>query len=97
MTKVKAYSVGFAIFLLIAATALFSVTMVDTLASQILAYGVVCPLQVCLVLGFSVHALKAVHCPKSKGWLWVLYFFLCSWVSLPIYWFKFIRPDPEST
>jgi len=92
MTKVRANLIAVAIFLLIAATALWSVTMVDSRASMVLGFGVVCPLQVILVLGFSIHAIKSPHGPKSRGWLWVLSFFLCSWIFLPVYWFKFLRP-----
>jgi hypothetical protein len=57
-----------------------------------IAFGEVIPLQVLLVLGFSIHAIKYSGLSGKSGWLWVVAFFACSLVFMPIYWFRYIWP-----
>jgi len=83
-----------AVLILALAAGVIAVTLLDASSpvSIWVAFGVVVPLQVALVLGFSIHAIKFSSLPGNSRWLWVAAFFVCSIVSMPIYWFRYLWP-----
>jgi hypothetical protein len=88
-----------AALILALAVGFVAVTLLDASSSLSIwvAFGVVVPLQVALVIGFSIHAIKFSNLPGNSRWLWVVAFFVCSLASMPVYWFRYLwSPHPSA-
>jgi len=51
------------------------------------------PLNVILVLSFTIHVWNRAESLGIKKWPWIFAFFLCSFVALPVFWFKHVWPN----